>query len=97
MPERVLLVGQAVYDSVVDSYRRALGPHYDVRVFDPFAVLGPLGERLGHVWAQRLSEAAQLISRATLREPLALSESRLLGAARRFAPDLVLVTCIDAL
>ena len=55
--QRVLLVGQATYDSVVDSYRRALEPHYDVTVFDPFAVLGSLGRRLGHVWEDRVARA----------------------------------------
>jgi spore maturation protein CgeB len=94
---RVLLVGQAVYDSVVDSYRRALEPHYDVRVFDPFVVLGPLGQRLGPVWSRRLTDAAQLVSRAVLREPLALVEPRLARAARELAPDLALVTCIESL
>jgi spore maturation protein CgeB len=94
---RVLLVGQAVYDSVIDSYRRALADHYDVRVFDPFAVLGSLGHRLGPVWSRRLADAAGLVSRAIAREPLAAAEPRLLRAAREHAPDLVLVTCIEAL
>lgn len=94
---RVLLVGQAVYDSVVDSYRRALEPHYDVRVFDPFVVLGRLGQRLGPVWSRRLTDAAQLLSRAVVREPLALVEPRLERVAREFAPDLALVTCIESL
>jgi len=94
---RILLVGQAVYDSVVDSYQRALAPHYDVRVFDPFAVLGALGRHLGPVWSRRVADAVQLGSRAFLREPLALAEPRLARVARTFAPDLVLVTCIDAL
>jgi len=95
--QRVLLVGQAVYDSVVDSYRRAIAAHYDVRVFDPFAVLGRLGAKLGPVWARRLADAMQLASRAIVREPLAASEPGLLRAARAFAPDLVLVTCIESL
>jgi spore maturation protein CgeB len=97
MRTRVLLVGQAVYDSVVDSYDRALRPHYDVLVFDPFSVLGGLGRKLPPVWSGRLAEAVQLASRALVREPLAASEPRLVRAAREFAPDLVLVTCIDAL
>jgi hypothetical protein len=94
---RVLLVGQAVYDSVIDSYHRALDAHYDVRVFDPFSVLGSLGRSLGPVWSRRLADATQLLSRAIVREPLAASEPRLLRTARAFAPDLVLVTCIEAL
>ncbi len=94
---RVLLVGQAVYDSVIDSYHRALAPHYDVRVFDPFAVLGALGKSLGPVWAGRLANATALLSRAIVREPLAASEPRLLRAAREHAADLVLVTCIESL
>jgi spore maturation protein CgeB len=92
--KRALLVGDASYDSVVDSYRRALEPHYELGVFDPFAVLGRLGDRIGHVWAGRVTAATTLLSRSFLREPLALSESRLMKCARRFAPDLVLVTCI---
>ena len=76
--QRVLLVGQAVYDSVVDSYRRALSPHYDVHVVDPFDVLGRLGRKLGHVWSGRIAEVAKLVSRVVAREPLALSESCLL-------------------
>jgi len=91
---RVLIVGQADYDSVGDSYRRALAPHYDVEVFDPFAVLGRLGDRIGHVWRGRISAMTTLMSRAFLREPLATSEPRLTKVAQRFAPDLVLVTCI---
>jgi spore maturation protein CgeB len=92
--QRVLLVGEAPYDSVVDSYQRALTLHYEVRVFDPFAVLGHVGDTLGPVWGGRVSQATTLLSRAFLREPLALSESRLVRLAREFAPDLVLVTCI---
>lgn len=92
--QRVLLVGQADYDSVVDSYRRALVHHYDVKVFDPFAVLGRIGDRIGHVWRGRVLGATALLSRALLREPLAASEPRLVRLAREFAPDLVLVTCI---
>ncbi len=95
--QRVLLVGQAVYDSVVDSYRRALEPWYDVAVCDPYAVLGSIGNRLGHVWGGRLEEATKLLSRAVFREPLALSEARLLKVAAEFAPDLVLVTSIGDL
>jgi len=91
---RVLLVGDATYDSVVDSYRRALASHYEVAVFDPFVVLGRLGHSLGHVWGGRVTAATTLLSRALLREPLALSEPRLMKRAREFAPDLVLVTCI---
>jgi spore maturation protein CgeB len=92
--QRVLLVGGADYDTVDDSYRRALSPHYDVEVFDPFAVLGPLSDRLGPIWGGRVAGAATLLSRAFLREPLALSEPRLMRLAKEFAPDFVLVTCI---
>ncbi len=94
---RVLLVGQSVYDSVIDSYRRALSAYYDVRVFDPFVVLGRLGHALGPVWSSRLTNAVQLVSRAVVREPLAAAEARLARSAREFAPDLVLVTCIESL
>jgi spore maturation protein CgeB len=45
----------------------------------------------------RISGATTLLSQAFLREPLALSEGRLLRFARDFAPDLVLVTCIAEL
>ena len=95
--QRVLLVGEGVYDGVVDSYRRALTAHYDVEVFDPYAVLGRLGDRLGPVWGRRLVGATTLLSRSFLREPLALSEPRLMKFAREFAADLVLVTCIAEL
>ena len=95
--QRVLLVGQAVYDSVCDSYRRALSPFYDVEVLDPFDVLGPAGRKLGHVWRTRVAEAAKIISRVVAREPLAMSEGRLLKKAAEFSPDLVLVTPIGDL
>lgn len=95
--QRVLLVGQVEYDSVLDSYRRALSPHYDVTVFDPYAVLGRFGERLGSVWRGRVTEATTLLSRTFFREPLALSEPRLTRVAAELAPDLVLITCIGDL
>ncbi len=93
----MLLVGQAVFDSVVDSYQRALAPCYDVQVVDPFAVLGNLGKPLGHVWSGRAADAVKLLSRAFFREPLALSEPRIRKAAEEFAPDIALVTCIGDL
>lgn len=93
----MLLVGQAVFDSVCDSYQRALSPHYDVQVVDPYAVLGAFGKSLGHVWNNRVSDAAKLLSRSLFREPLALSEPRIRKAAEEFAPDIALVTCIGDL
>ena len=94
---RVLLVGNAYYDSVVDSYRRALLPHYEVRVFDPFQGIPGVERLLGRNWAGRVNAALGLASRMALRDPLAAAEPRLLRAASDFAPDLVLVSAVESL
>ncbi|HVN37867.1 MAG TPA: glycosyltransferase [Myxococcota bacterium] len=94
---RVLLVGSAPFDSVIDSYRRALSPHYQVQHFDPFSVLGGLENRLGPSRALRLNVRIGYLVNMFVREPLALVEPRLLRVAREFAPDIVLVTCIESL
>jgi hypothetical protein len=82
---RILLVGSAYHDSVIDSYRRALLPHYDVRVFDPFEGFPGIERLLGRIWAGRANVALRLANSVVLREPLATSERRLLRAAADFA------------
>jgi spore maturation protein CgeB len=94
---RVLLVGSAYHDSVIDSYRRALLPYYEVRVFDPFQAFPGAGRLLGPVWAVRANAAVGLVTRAFLREPLAAGEKQLLRVATDFAPDLVLVSAVESL
>src|SRR5205823_1227905 len=94
---RVLIVGRCIFDSVNDSYQRALTPYYEVRTFDPFSSFGALEKSLGPMWGTRLNQAAQYLSRAVVREPLALAELRVGRVAREFAPDLVLVSCIESL
>ena len=66
-PARVLLVGKAGFDTVIDSYRRALQPHYDVRVFDPFRGVPGVERVFGPVWAARVNAALGLASRMALR------------------------------
>ena len=94
---RVLLVGQAPFDSVIDSYRRALSPHYELRHVDPFSVLGGAENRFGPLFAARVNNGVQFLMRALTREPLALAEPKLMRVAREFAPDIVLVTCQESL
>lgn len=94
---RVLLVGSAPFDSVIDSYRRALSVHYEIRDFDPFSTFRGRENRFGPLFAARLNNGVQFLLRAITREPLALAEPRLLRLAREFAPDIVLVTCIESL
>ena len=94
---RVLLVGSAGFDSVIDSYRRALAPHYEVRVFDPLRGVPGIDRLFGPVWAGRVGVAFGIANRLILREPLALVEPKLLRVAADFAPDLVLVTAIESL
>ena len=94
---RVLLVGSARFDTVIDSYRRALHPHYEVRVFDPFKGFTGVDRIFGPVWANRISTALGLANQLARREPLAAAEPRLLRAAAEFAPDFVLVTAVQAL
>jgi spore maturation protein CgeB len=95
--QRILIVGSCIFDSVNDSYRRALSPYYDVRTFDPFSSFGGLEKKLGPAWGTRLNQATHYLSRALVREPLALAEVRLQRVAREFAPDFAIVSCIESL
>jgi spore maturation protein CgeB len=95
--DRVLLVGQAVFDSVIDSYRRALSVYYEVRHRDPFSILGGVENRLGPARALKIDFAIHRLSGLFVREPLALVEPRLLRLAHEFGPDIVLVSCIESL
>ncbi len=97
VPSRVLLVGGAHFDGVVDSYRRALSPYHEVRHFDPFVPLGGLGSQLSPKLTYRIGGAVVAASRLLTGEPLALAEPRLLRAAKEFAPDLILVTAVESL
>ncbi|HEY8154702.1 MAG TPA: glycosyltransferase [Myxococcota bacterium] len=94
---RVLLVGSAGFDTVIDSYRRALLPHYDVRVFDPLRGVPGVERLFGPVWAARVGNSVRVASRLILREPLAVAELQLLRVAADFAPDLVLVSAVESL
>lgn len=89
--QRVLLVGACHLDTIVDDYRRALEPFYEVRVFNPFSSLGGLENRFGGYLAHSVNSIVSRSLQALTGEPLALSERRLARVARAFAPDLVLV------
>jgi len=94
---RVLLVGSAPFDSVIDSYRRALTPHYEVRHEDPFSTFGGFEFKLGTPFGLKLNQGIHYVLRLVAREPLAMAEPRLIRAARKFSPEIVLVTCIESL
>jgi spore maturation protein CgeB len=95
--ERVLLVGQSFFDSVIDSYRRALSPYYRVRVYDPYSLVPGSNRLLGPGRTMRLNTAFHRLSRLIAREPLVLAEPGLRRTAAAFAPDIVLVDCIESL
>ena len=90
---RVLLVGNGRFDTYVDSFRRALSPHYEVQVADPFDTLGSLRRILGQPVASRLEAGITQIAQLLRGEPLALAERKLRRLASEFAPDLALVAC----
>jgi len=90
----VLLVGGDRFDTIVDSYRRALSGHYELRVVDPFAQGSRLARRISQPLASRLERGVTLLSRIALGEPLALAERNLPRVAAEFAPDIVVVTCV---
>src|SRR5262249_37450502 len=74
---RGLLFGSAPFDSVVDSYRRALSDPYVVRHVDPFSTFGGIENRLGPQIALRVTSGVEFLMRAITREPLAMAEPRL--------------------
>lgn len=95
---RVLLVGHALLDMMMDSYRRALEPYYEVRVVDPYSMLADLEKRFfgPHTGAQ-INRAMATLSNIAAGDPLAFAGSRILRAAGEFAPDIVLTDCVDSL
>lgn len=97
IPKRVMLVGPALYDTVVDSYARTLAPHYELEVFDPFSSVPALLPLLGRGRYGTLNNAVTTVSNLVLREPLALSIPRLRRRAAEWAPDVILITCIESL
>ncbi len=97
VPRRVLLVGHALFDTVIDSYARTLGPYYDVSIFDPWSAAPALLPLLGRGRYGTFNSAVSTLSNLVLREPLALALPRLVRAVGDAAPDVVLITCIEAL
>lgn len=92
---RALIVGSGRFDTVADSYRRALRHHYDVRLID--ACESPAVAN-----AVRLGLPPSVVrfvvgsaSTALLRDPYALAFPGLIGFAERFAPDVILITTPD--
>ncbi len=95
---RVMLVGQALLDMMMDSYRRALEPHYDVRVVDPYSAFADLEKRfLGPHWGAQVNRAVATLANLAVGDPIALTESRILREASEFAPDVILTDCLDSL
>lgn len=92
--QRVLLVGGDRFDTVCDSYRRALQGHYEVKVIDPSAQASRLARRISTPFAARIERGLALLSQVAFGEPLALAEKQLIRAAAEFAPDIVVVGCI---
>lgn len=89
--KRVLIVGSDVFDTVGDSYHRALRGHYEVRIFNPESPTGRSATRdMGRAVLPRA--ALSLISNLATRDPHALSYPGLVRIASAFAPDLVIVT-----
>jgi len=94
---RVLLIGGDRFDTVIDSFRRALSGHYELRVADPFNSMGAARRILSQPLASKLEEGVSLLARVFAGEPLAHAERRLHRVAAEFAPDVVLVTCSEVL
>jgi spore maturation protein CgeB len=94
---RLLLVGHSETESVIDCYRRALAPFYEITVFDPFDLTGFARPLLGERRIERLNVVAVAASRLVAREPLALTLPRLSRLAADLRPDIVLTDCIESL
>jgi spore maturation protein CgeB len=97
IPKRVLLVGPALYDTVVDSYARTLAPHYDVEIFDPTSSAPALLPLLGRGPYGTFNNAISTLSNLVLREPLAFALPRLRRHVAERQPEVILVTCIESL
>lgn len=96
--ERVLIIGQALFDMMMDSYQRALSPYYEVKVVDPYSVLADLEKRVfGPHRGAQVNRIAATLSRVALGGEIVLAEPRILRAAEEFAPDLILTDCVDLL
>jgi len=96
--QRVMILGQAIFDMMMDSYRRALEPYYDVRVVDPYSILADLEKRMfgPHLGAQ-VNRAAATFSRVALGGEIALAERRILREVSAFSPELILTDCVHDL
>ena len=56
---RVLLIGSDRFDTMMDSFRRALSDHYEVRVADPFTTMSAARRVLSQPLASKLEGVAQ--------------------------------------
>ncbi|MBM4373486.1 MAG: glycosyltransferase [Deltaproteobacteria bacterium] len=95
---RVLIIGQALADMMMESYQRALSPYYDVKVVDPFSVLANLEKKLfGTHFGAQVNRVAATVSRVALGSEIAPAEARILRAAEEFDPDLILTDSVEVL
>lgn len=97
IPRRVLILGSRRYDSVADSYRRALERHFTVKLVDSYELATVTPPRWTGLSSRTFQAAVSVASNLVLRDPQALIYPRLLRVAKEFAPDIVLVTTMEAL
>jgi spore maturation protein CgeB len=97
VPRRVFIIANKMFDSVGDSYRRALARHYDVALADVDEIVPSKSDAWTGVHSARLNQALGLLSRVVLGDPVALVSSRLRSAVQTFDPDIILTTAIATL
>lgn len=97
VPRRVFIIGSDKFDSVGDSYRRTLAPHYTVELLNPDELIPSRLYPFGRDKATKLAAALQLLSNSLLGDPVALPVMRLRSAIRRFGPDIVLASAMNSL
>jgi len=94
---RVLIVGSARYEMVGDCYRRALAKHYEVRIADPLEITKLTPPRWTKLPVMTVNRMVYVLSSVVLRDAFALALPGIVRAANEFAPDIVIVTPIDAI
>jgi len=95
--QRILVVGSARYEMVGDCYRRVLAPHYDVRLADPVEITKLSAPAWTGLPVMTVNRALLAFSSVVLRDAFALGLPGVARAAKEHAPDIVIVTPIDAL
>ena len=95
---RVMIIGQAIFDMMMDSYRRALEPHYEVLVVDPYSILADLEKRLfGPHFGAQVNRVAATFSRVMMGGELALAEGRIVREVEAFSPSIILTDSVHDL